>query len=110
MIREFINKYRDRYWFKYVAILAVLIVLAFAANMYSKYKEKPEAAVSMETVEETAAGNEKKPRQEQNSGKEPEYTIHIGAGHIIMLTGLTIAYGVVVYKKENKKLKEKEDL
>lgn len=97
MIREFINKYRDRYWFKYVAILAVLIVLAFAANMYSKYKEKPEAPVT-EAAEETSANSAEE--QEEKKDFLADF-LKNNKLHLIGISGIAVGLAVIEHKKKH---------
>lgn len=98
MIREWISRYKDRYWFKYVAILVVLIALAFAANMYSKYKEKPEEAAVTEAAEETSAS-----AAEEQEKKDDYLTDFLKNNklHLIGITGIAVGLAVIDHKKKH---------
>lgn len=97
MIKEWISRYKNRYWFKYVAILAVLIVLAFAANIYSKYKEKPEVPIAEETEEisDSAADEQEK--------KEDSLTDFLKNNklHLIGISGIAVGLAVIEHKKKH---------
>lgn len=97
MIREWISRYKDRYWFKYVAILTVLVVLAFAVNMYSKYKEKLEAPLT-EAAEETSANSAEK--QEEKKDFLADF-LKNNKLHLIGISGIAVGLAVIDHKKKH---------
>lgn len=97
MIMDWINKHKNKYWFKYVIILTVLIVLAFAANQYSKYKAKPEAPVT-EAAEEISANSAEEQEEKQDFLAD---FLKNNKLHLIGISGIAVGLAVIDHKKKH---------
>ena len=105
MLRKFIEDNKHEEWFRPVAVLGILLIIAIGMGLFDEIKSRLTEPEETKIVESTDAEDD---TDDDRDGNFLTDFLYENKTHLILIVGITAALGVIEHKKKaDQKLKER---